>query len=312
MELGLTIPHTGRLASPQFVRDVAQAADELGYGSIWAIDHVVMPTYFESLYTLGRKPARLADNSVSQALAPNYECQSTLLWVAGFTSRVKLATGIAILPIRNPVLNARMLATLDVYSGGRLLYGVGVGWLKEEADAMQMPWDHRGARSEEHIALMRHLWTATEPTTSFEGTYYRFDEMDPEPLPVQRPVPILIGGHSDIALERAGRIGDGWIAASMSPPRVEEHWNRVRAAAEANGRDPDDLIMVNSARVAIGDSALNPIAEPLSEVIERFVAYRALGVDHLQVSMDAPNREVHLAAVEALGREVLPAVAGDA
>ena len=309
MELGLTIPHTGRLASPQFVRDVAQAADELGYGSIWAIDHVVMPTHFESLYTLGRKPTLLAENSVSQALAPNYECTSTLLWVAGFTSRVKLGTGIAILPIRNPVLNARMLATLDVYSGGRLLYGVGVGWLKEEADAMQMPWDHRGARSEEHIALMRHLWGTTEPTTTFEGTYYRFDEMDPEPLPVQRPVPILIGGHSDIALERAGRIGDGWIAASMSPPRLQEHWDKVRTAAEQHGRNPDDLIMVNGVRVAIGDSAANPIDEPLSDVIERFTAYRALGVHHLQVSIDTPSTEVHLAAIDVIAREVLPAVA---
>ncbi|MCU1344788.1 MAG: putative F420-dependent oxidoreductase, Rv2161c family, partial [Acidimicrobiia bacterium] len=268
MELGLTIPHTGRHASPQFVRDVAQAADELGYGSLWAIDHVVMPTHFESLYTLGRKPARLADNSVSESLAPNYECMSTLLWVAGFTNRVKLGTGVAILPIRNPIYNARQLATLDVYSGGRVLYGVGVGWLKEEADAMQMPWDHRGARSEEHIAVMRHLWTTPERSTSFDGAYYGFGEMDPEPQPVQRPIPILIGGHSDIALERAGRIGDGWLASSMSSPRLQEHWDKVKAAAEGHGRDSSKMILVNGARVAMGSSASDPIAEPLSDVID--------------------------------------------
>jgi alkanesulfonate monooxygenase SsuD/methylene tetrahydromethanopterin reductase-like flavin-dependent oxidoreductase (luciferase family) len=188
------------LASPAYIRDYCQTADDLGFGSLWAVDHVVMPLHIESEYTLARRPARMADGSVSNLLRPNYESTSTLLWVAGFTSRAKLATSVSVLPLRNPVYNARMLASLDIYSGGRLLYGVGVGWLKEEADAMHMPWDHRGARSDEHIAVLRRLWLADGDWVDFHGEYYGFPEIDPEPRPVQQPPPILIGGHSGGAL----------------------------------------------------------------------------------------------------------------
>ena len=114
---------------------------------------------------------------------------------------------------------------------------------------MGMPWDRRGARSEEHIALMRTLWCAEGDLVEFHGEFHDLPPMDPEPRPVQRPIPILIGGHSDIALERAGRIGDGWIAAQMSPERVLEHWPRVLESAERNGRDPDSLQLFTSTPV---------------------------------------------------------------
>ena len=183
---------------------------------------------------------------MSGLLSPNYEMMTTLTWIAGFTERIKLGTAVAVLPIRNAVQNARILATLDVYSGGRVLYGVGVGWLREEAEAMGMPWDRRGARSEEHIALLRTLWCAEGDLVEFHGEFHDLPPMDPEPRPVQRPIPILVGGHSDIALERAGRIGDGWIAAQMSPERVAEHWPKVQAAAERAGRDPAALLLFTS------------------------------------------------------------------
>jgi len=308
MQLGLGIPHTGKLASRDFVRDFSQAAEELGYGVLWAADHVVMPERIQSEYTLARKPARMQDNSVSRALSPNYESTSTLLFLSGLTSRIKLGTAVQVLPLRNPVLNARLLASLDIYSGGRLLYGVGVGWLKEEADAMQVPWDQRGARSEEHIAVLRRLWLAEGDLVDFEGRFYRFPNIDPQPRPVQKPPPILIGGHSDVALERTGRVGDGWIAASMSIGRLVEHWAKVRAAAEATGREPESLLLVNSNRVAVGDSADKPLAEPISDVIDRFTAFRDAGVDYLTVGLDAPSREVRMAAMRAIAEKVLPAV----
>ena len=249
MEFGLTIPHTGRHASPAWVREYCVTAEQAGWDSLWGVDHLVMPQHTDSDYTLGRKPAKIADDAVSGLLSPNYEMMTTLTWVAGFTDRVKLGTAVAVLPIRNAVHNARALATLDVYSGGRVLYGVGVGWLREEAEAMGMPWDRRGARSEEHIALLRALWCADGDLVEFHGEFHDLPPMDPEPRPVQRPIPILIGGHSDIALERAGRIGDGWIAAQMSPERVAEHWPKVVAAAERNGRDPGSLRLFTSTSV---------------------------------------------------------------
>jgi len=295
MEFGITIPHTGRNAGPEWVRDYATVAEDAGWDSLWGVDHLVMPHRTDSEYTLGRKPAKIADDAVSGLLSPNYEMMTTLTWVAGFTERIKLGTAVAVLPIRNAVQNARILATLDVYSGGRVLYGVGVGWLREEAEAMVMPWDRRGARSEEHIALLRTLWCAEGDLVEFHGEFHDLPTMDPEPRPVQRPIPILVGGHSDIALDRVGRIGDGWIAAQMSPERVAEHWPNVQAAAERAGRDPGALLLFTSVS---GRSDL-----PLGDLLAQ---YRELGVDHVQLGLHRENREGTLDMIRDVADNVLP------
>jgi probable F420-dependent oxidoreductase len=299
MDVGVTIPHTGRYASPDWVREYCTTAERLGFDSVWGVDHLVMPQHTDSDYTLGRKPARIADDAVSGLLSPNYEMMTTLTWVAGFTERVKLGTAVAVLPIRNAVHNARALATLDVYSGGRVVYGVGVGWLREEAEAMGMPWDRRGARSEEHIALMRALWCADGDLVEFHGEFHDLPPMDPEPRPVQRPIPILIGGHSDIALERAGRIGDGWIAAQMSPERVVEHWPRVLESAERNGRDPASVQLFTSTPVRKD----RPLGDLLGE-------YREIGVDHVQVGLHRDSREETLDTMRDVAENVIPTVRG--
>ena len=295
MEFGLTIPHTGRHASPDWVREYCTVAEQIGWDSLWGVDHLVMPHHTDSEYTLGRKPAKIADDAVSGLLSPNYEMMTTLTWVAGFTERVKLGTAVAVLPIRNAVHNARALATLDVYSGGRVVYGIGVGWLREEAEAMGMPWDRRGARSEEHIALMRTLWCAEGNLVDFHGEFHDLPAMDPEPRPVQRPIPILIGGHSDIALERAGRIGDGWIAAQMSPERVAEHWPRVLESAERNGRDPGSLRLFAS----ISRRVDLPLVDLLAQ-------YRELGVEHLVVDLHQKTQEDTLDTMRDVADNVLP------
>jgi probable F420-dependent oxidoreductase len=299
MDVGVTIPHTGRNASPEWVREYCTTAEQLGFDSVWGVDHLVMPHHTDSDYTLGRKPAKIGDDAVSGLLSPNYEMMTTLTWVAGFTERVRLGTAVAVLPIRNAVHNARALATLDVYSGGRVVYGVGVGWLREEAEAMGMPWDRRGARSEEHIALMRTLWCAEGDLVEFHGEFHDLPPMDPEPRPVQRPIPILIGGHSDIALDRAGRIGDGWIAAQMSPERVVEHWPRVLEAAERAGRDPSVLQLYTSTPVRKD----RPLPDLLAE-------YREIGVDHVQVGLHRDSREETLDTMRDVAENVIPVVRG--
>jgi probable F420-dependent oxidoreductase len=297
MDVGVTLPHTGRHASPEWVREYSTTAEQLGFDSLWAVDHLVMPHRTDSDYTLGRTPAKIGDDAVSALLSPNYEMMTTLTWVAGFTERIRLGTAVAVLPIRNAVHNARALATLDVYSGGRVVYGVGVGWLREEAEAMGMPWDRRGARSEEHIELMRTVWCAEGDLVEFHGEFHDLPPMDPEPRPVQRPIPILVGGHSDVALERAGRIGDGWIAAQMSPERVAEHWPRVREAAERAGRDPASLQLFTSTPVH-SDRSLR----------ELLVQYREIGVDHVQVGLHRSSREETLDTMRDVAENVIPGV----
>jgi alkanesulfonate monooxygenase SsuD/methylene tetrahydromethanopterin reductase-like flavin-dependent oxidoreductase (luciferase family) len=175
-------------------------------------------------------------------------------------------------------------------------YGVGAGWLREEAEAMGMPWDRRGRRSEEHIALLRALWCAEGDLVEFHGEFHDIPPVDPEPRPVQRPIPIFVGGHSDAALERAGRIGDGWISAPMSPGRLREHWSKVQAAAERHGRDPDALRLV---------SAMSPLADASAQP-DAVGAYREAGVHHLIVDLYVSSRDAVFDELHRLGSEVLP------
>ena len=295
MEFGVMIPHTGRRASPEYVRRFCETADDAGFDGLWGVDHMVMPHHTDSEYTLGRQPATIADDAVSNLLSPNYELMTTLTWVAGFTRRAKLGTAVAVLPIRNTVANARQLATLDVYSGGRVLYGIGAGWLREEAEAMNMPWDRRGRRTEEHIEVLRALWCAEGDLVEFHGEFHDIPPMDPEPRPVQRPIPILVGGHSDVALERAARIGDGWIAAAMSPAPLAEHWTRVRDGAARHGRDPDSLLLVGAMRPVRDTTQADAIA-----------AYAAVGVDHLIVDLAVPHRDAVFDELRRFTAEVAP------
>lgn len=288
MEIGVRIPHTGGRASPAFVRSWCSAADRLGYDSLWGVDHLVMPQKVESKYVLPRRPASIADDAVSDLLAPNFELMTTLSFVAAITDRIRIGTAVAVLPIRNAVLNARQLATVDRYSGGRLLYGVGVGWLKEEADAMGMPWDRRGARTDEHIALLRRIWEAEGSHVEFHGEFWDIPPMDPEPRPAQPTIPILIGGHSEVAIERAARLGDGWIAANMSSDRLSELLPLLAGALERHGRQPDDVPMYCG-------------AEPAACTVDGLRRYEELGARSVQVPLQT------LDDLERFADEVLPA-----
>jgi probable F420-dependent oxidoreductase len=295
MELGLFIPHTGAGATASRIREFCRTAEGSGIAALWTVDHMVMPNHTDSKYLLGRNPASIADGAVSELMSPNYEMLTTLAWVAGFTETIKLGTSVAVLPIRNAISTARQLATLDVFSGGRTIFGVGAGWLREEADSMGMPWDKRGARVEEFVELLRALWCAEGDLFEFHGEFHDISPMDPEPRPVQRPIPILIGGHSDAALSRAGRLGDGWISSSMSAGRVSEHWSKVRHAAEQSGRDPDRLSLY---------SRISP--QPDVPLVDQLSEYDAAGVTHLQMRIQASPGPAELEQVMMIGQEIAP------
>jgi alkanesulfonate monooxygenase SsuD/methylene tetrahydromethanopterin reductase-like flavin-dependent oxidoreductase (luciferase family) len=183
--------------------------------------------------------------------------------------------------------------------------------MREEADAMDMPWDHRGRRTDEHIELLRTVWCAEGDTVEFHGAFYDLPPVDPRPNPVQRPIPILIGGHSDAAVDRVARLGDGWIAAGMGAARFGEGLARLTAACERHGRDVAGLVLVNGEHP---DVLLDPAAPDLPGQIARAVeglrAHEALGVTHMKVSVRTEDPVALLEAVDAYGREVLPAFRG--
>jgi probable F420-dependent oxidoreductase len=199
-----------------------------------------------------------------------------LTWVAATTERIKLATGILIVPQRNPVITAKELATLDHLSGGRMVLGVGAGWLAEEFDALNVSFDDRGKRLDEYIAVMRALWAGGK--TTFDGDFFQFQDCISRPAPVDGTIPVVVGGHSKTAARRAGRLGDGFFPGSASTTEIAELITLVRQTAEEHGRDPDAIEMIAGAGA--------PPGPKLDERVERLAE---IGVTHAIVPTFPPD-----------------------
>jgi probable F420-dependent oxidoreductase len=234
MKFGIAFANTGHAVTPEGAIALATTAEDLGYESLWTVEHVVVPADYASAYPYsptGRMPGT-EDVPIPDPLV-------WLTWAAAHTTRIRLATGILILPQRNPVILAKETATLDLLSGGRLTLGVGVGWLQEEFDAIGVPFAERSAITDEYVEALRVLWCDAEPT--FHGTHASFERARMHPKPVQQPIPIVVGGHTKAAARRAGRLGDGFFPGRGRPEVLDELVDTARAAAKDAGRDPDAL-----------------------------------------------------------------------
>jgi probable F420-dependent oxidoreductase len=229
MKFGIRYCNTGRYVEPANAVELVQAAEAAGFESAWTVEHTVIPRGYQSAYPYaadGRLPGGEGDFALPDP-------QIWMAYVAARTSRIRLATGILILPQHNPVICAKQVATLDYMSGGRILLGIGVGWLREEFEALGVPFAERGARTEEYIGALRALWSQDCP--SFEGRFVRFKDAFMRPKPVNRTVPIIIGGHSRAAARRAGRMAEGFFPARGASPELID---LVRRSAVEAGRDP--------------------------------------------------------------------------
>ncbi|MDX6392450.1 MAG: hypothetical protein QOJ73_3513 [Streptosporangiaceae bacterium] len=228
MKIGIAGANIAAFAERDHAVALARTAEAAGIESLWTYEHIVIPGVYQSAYpysSSGRMPdARFAD---------------ALDWIAflsAVTEHIAFGTGMLILPEHNPVELAKRAATIDRLSGGRLLLGVGVGRLKEEFESLGVPWEHRGARTDEYIQVMRRLWAAGEAT--FTGRFVQFRRTLCFPKPLQVPgIPVIVGGHTEAAAARAGRIGDGFYPA-VAPDRLAELLRIVRRSAEEAGRDP--------------------------------------------------------------------------
>ena len=246
MHFGLRYCNTGRYVDGGKAVELVQAAEEAGFESAWTVEHTVVPAGHASAYPYspdGRMAGGVYD----------FPLPDPLIWmayVAAQTTSIKLGTGILILPQHSPVITAKQVATLDVMSGGRVLLGIGVGWLKEEFDAIGASFADRAARTDEYVAVLRTLWAEKRP--SFTGEFIRFDGAYCRPQPVKGTVPIHVGGHSPAAARRAGRLGDGFFPARGNPVELVE---MARNAATAAGRDPDALEITLSCPEDLGDLA---------------------------------------------------------
>jgi probable F420-dependent oxidoreductase len=227
MKLSVEFPSVSYREGPEAVARLARALERIGYDHIDIFDHVVMGHPIQ-----GRPPGPY------NAAMPILEALMTLSYIAAVTTRVTLGTEVLVLPQRQPVLVAKQVSTLDTLSGGRVRLGVGVGWQESEYEALDEPFRTRGARMDEGIQLMRAYWA--EPRVDFAGAHYRATAMAMEPKPPQgRNIPMWIGGYSEAAFRRVGRLGDGWLASRVSDAAdARRSLESIRRHAEQAGRDP--------------------------------------------------------------------------
>jgi probable F420-dependent oxidoreductase len=264
MKFGIAFANTGPFVDPGGAVAFALAAEAAGFESLWTVEHVVVPAGYESPYPYsqtGRMPGRED--------APIPDPVVWLTYLAGATTSIRLATGILILPQREPVVLAKELATLDHLSRGRLELGVGIGWLREEFDAIGVPFAERARRTDEAVAAMRALWA--EPVASFSGEFFRFDGCISRPQPASGSIPVHIGGHTEAAARRAGRIGDGLFPASGTHAELGHLFKIARQTAEQSGRDPERIEFTTGGNGAVGERALDEIGELAALGVSRVI-----------------------------------------
>jgi probable F420-dependent oxidoreductase len=286
MKVGAFVPLASFNANAPFLRALGPALEERGFESVWVPEHVVLFDQYESRYPYapdGRFPGG-AETGLLEPL-------TALTYLAAVTDTLRLGTGICLVPQRNPVYTARQVADLDVLSGGRVELGVGVGWLREEFDVVNMPFEHRGDRARDHIEVMKTLWM--DEVSAYQGKHYRLPECRFYPKPVQQPhPPIHVGGESDAALRRAADLGQGWYGFNRLPEDVPEALTRLDRILEERGRSRDDFTV-----------SISPYFHPVDRsAIER---YQELGVDRVIVTVLAFDSDTLTATLDNLAAELL-------
>ena len=245
MKFGVMYANVGPFGLPDHCANLARSAEEAGFESLWTVEHVIVPKGYESKYPYsesGKMPAP-EESPIPDPLV-------WLSFAAAVTKRIRLATGILILPQRHPAYVAKAVASLDQLSAGRALLGVGIGWLEEEFRVLGVPFEERADRTEESIRALRDLWS--DGPSRFEGKYYRWPDVESNPKPSQRPgVPIIVGGHALGAARRAARLGDGFFP--VRPERLSKLLEVMREECAAIGRDPGEIEITTGAAPSLDE-----------------------------------------------------------
>jgi probable F420-dependent oxidoreductase len=285
MKFGLMFVNSGPFSNHDLLAHLAQTAEQCGFESLWTVEHVVIPKDYQSPYPYsksGKIPGG-EDVAIPDPLLP-------LSFAAAVTKKIHLATGVVILPQRDPLYLAKEIATLDLLSAGRVILGIGSGWLKEEFEALGLDFHTRAARTDEAIQAMRTCWS--EDPSSFHGKHFNFGPLRSFPKPPRNGVPIHIGGHSPAAAKRAGRLGDGFFPALGEIPRLQELFGIMRDAAAQAGRNPGQIELSCMARAAV--DSVKAVAD--------------IGISRVVVAPPAFDKEGLSRGLEKIGNEVIARV----
>jgi probable F420-dependent oxidoreductase len=291
MKIGITVPNNWGVEDVRDVVALGQQAEQLGFDSIWTMDH---------LLNIGFVRDRL-DNK------PYFHPLGILSFLAARTTTITLGTSVMVLPYHNPIELAKYSATLDQLSGGRFILGVGAGGTREESDALGLDFHRRGAIANEMMHVMRELWTADMPAVS--GANWRFDNLRFSPKPVQRPLPMWVGGASPGAMKRAATLGDGWHPNGLSPENYRAGAEQINEMAAGAGRDPGQINLSVRANIRLNPPAgatRSPFDGGSQEMVDAIGEYARVGVEHVVLAPDSGNVALVRDKMEQIARDVIP------
>jgi len=317
MQYGFGAPVSGALSAPETLSRVATEGEAMGYDYITISDHVVIPRDIEARYPYsdtGEFPGR--------SRGDRHEQLTAVAFIAGATSRLRLVTSVTVVPHRPAVLQAKMLATIDVLSKGRLTFGIGAGWMKEEFEALGVPpFPARGAVTDEYLQACRELWTKDNP--QFDGKYVKFANVLFEPKPVQKPhPPIWVGGESGPALRRTAALGDGWYPIGTNPQHRLDSMKRFAAGVERlrrltreAGRDPAKVDLAyrvtnwgKSLPARADDGERRLFSGESADIVGDLRALRDLGVGHVDFNFGGDTADAMIAGMRRFREDLLSRV----
>jgi probable F420-dependent oxidoreductase len=291
MKIGVWVPLAAANADAEFLQAVGHAVEERGFESVWASEHVVLFDDYDSRYPYAPN-GRFPGGGDTGLLDPF----TALTFLAAVTRHVRLGTGICLVPQRNPVYTAKQVADLDVLSGGRVDFGIGIGWLREEFEALQMPFEQRAERCREYLEVMKALWR--DDVSEYQGDHYRLRPCRMYPKPVQQPhPPVHIGGESDTALRRVAEFGQGWYSFNRTPAELDDPLRRLDQLLADQDRSRADVQITVC-------PYLNPLAADMVE------GYREHGVDRVVGLCFALDRDSLLTTLDQLVIDLLEPAAG--
>ncbi len=308
MKYGVFLPVSGRAASRKTLMQAAQQAESLGYDSVWAADRLVMPWKIETAYPYSKESTFIVPPD-----RPFFDTLTCLAFLAGCTETIQLGMSVMVLPYRHPLHWAKIATTIDQLSTGRLIMGVGVGWMEEEFTAMNAPFKERGAVSDEQLTLLKQLWT--EEHITFRGKYYNVDDIAFNPKPYQKPrVPIWVGGEGKYAQRRAGRYGDAWFPyfVRITPAELAARFDYVRKIAREAGRNPYFLALACCLPIELtSDDAKQEedyLKGSIEQITERLRMFQRVGVTHIGLQFMIPHYPERQEQIERFAKEALPAL----
>jgi probable F420-dependent oxidoreductase len=308
MRYGVFLPVSGRAASRKTLMQAAQQAEALGYDSVWAADRLVIPWKIETTYPYSKEATFIVPPD-----RPFFDTLTCLAFLAGCTEKIQLGMSVMVLPYRHPLHWSRIATTIDQLSTGRLILGVGVGWMEEEFAAMNAPFKERGKVSDEQLTLLKQLWT--EEHITFHGKYYNVEDIAFNPKPYQKPrIPIWVGGEGKYAQRRAGVYGDGWFPyfVRITPAELAARFEYVRRIARDAGRSPDELTFACCLPIELTPKDVQQeedyLKGSIGQVTDRLQMFQKVGVTHIGLQFMIPHYPERQEQIERFAKEALPAL----